>query len=245
MSNYQDELAWLRILQLIPSIGEKTAYTIAAEVVVNGYDALVAKKYQNKKYYDWLSRLNNVLLTLTRDVVTGQIDTFGNVGKPQMKLEDQMEFMKNRFLNDFFEVVYAEDFEYRLKEYDLFFSIIEGYETATEFLNDILLTGTPAQTNDKDNAITLSTVHSAKGLEWSNVIIMNCIEGGFPSMKSVQTNELENIEEERRLLYVAITRAKKNLVLICPRSYNIYGSYIPGELSRFLDGKPMFFLDKK
>ena len=64
-------------------------------------------------------------------------------------------------------------------------------------------------------------------------------------MKSVQTNELENIEEERRLLYVAITRAKKNLVLICPRSYNIYGSYIPGELSRFLDGKPMFFLDKK
>lgn len=245
MSNYQDELAWLRILPMIPSIGNKTAETIASEVVVDGYNALIAKKYQNKKYSDWLNRLANVLFTLTKDVVTGQIDTFGNPGKPQMKLEDQMEFMKNRFLNDLFEIEYEEDSDYRLKEYDLFFQIIEGYETATEFLNDVLLTGTSVQTDDKDNAITLSTVHSAKGLEWSNVIIMNCVEKGFPSAKAVQSEELENLEEERRLLYVAITRAKKNLILMCPRSFSIYGSYIPGEICRFLNGNPMYYLDKR
>ncbi len=243
MANYQDELAWLKILPLIPSIGPKTAETLASEVTTDGYMALTAKKYQNKKYSDWLNRLCNIMMTLTKDVVTGNMDTFGNIGKPQMNLEDQMELLKNRFLNDLFEIAYEEDFEYRLKEYDLFFSLIEDYDTATEFLNDILLTGTPAQTDDKDNAVTLSTVHSAKGLEWANVIIMDCIEGGFPSMKCIQTNELENVEEERRLLYVAITRAKKNLVLMCPRTYSVYGIYKQGELSRFLNGKPMSYLD--
>lgn len=243
MANYQDELAWLKILPMIPNIGAKTAENIAAEIVQNGYNAMVEKKYQGKKYSDWLNRLCNILLTLTKDVTTGLTDTFGNPGKPQAPLEEQMELMKNRFLNDLFEEAYPEDFEYRLKEYDMFFSLIADYDTATEFLNDILLTGTAAQTDDKDNAITLSTVHSAKGLEWANVIIMDCIEGGFPSMKCTQTNELENVEEERRLLYVAITRAKKNLVLMCPRSYGIYGSYIKGEISRFLEGNPMNYID--
>lgn len=234
IANYQDELAWLRILPLIPNLGASGAEKIAKEILNKGYDGLISKQFQNKKYSDWLITYHNFFLMVTKDISTGQFDTFGNKGKPQLCLEDQMEFLKNNILNDLFELVYPEDSDRKLKEYDMFFHLIEDYETATEFLEDVLLNGTPIQTNDKDNCITLSTIHSAKGLEWENVIIMNCIEGGIPSMKTIKNENLEDIEEERRLMYVAITRAKSNLTLFCPRNYGIYGYVMQGELSRYL-----------
>lgn len=237
LANYEDELAWLRILPLIPNLGSAGAEKIAKEVTKYGFDGLKSKQFQNKKYSEWLLTYRNYFLQATKDISTGQFDTFGNKGKPQIKLEDQMELLKNMILNDLFELVYPEDYEHKLKEYDMFFNLIEDYQTSTEFLEDVLLNGTPVQTNDKEHSITLSTVHSAKGLEWLNVIIINCIEGGFPSMKTIKTKDFESIEEERRLLYVAITRAKRNLVLMCPHNYGIYGTVYEGELSRYLNDK--------
>lgn len=234
LSNYQDELAWLRILPLLPGLGDATAEKISKEIVQKGYDALINKKFQGKKYSDWLMTYHNYFLQATKDISTHQFDTFGNKGKPHMSLDDQMELLKNSVLDSLFEVVYPEDYDYKLKEYDMFFHLIEDYETATEFLEDVLLNGTPAQVEEKEHSITLSTVHSAKGLEWENVIIMNCIEGGFPSMKTLKTEDRESIEEERRLLYVAITRAKRNLILMCPHNYGIYGQIYKGKLSRYL-----------
>lgn len=232
--NYDNELAWLRILPLIPNLGAAGADKIIKEITKSGFEGLTAKQFQGKKYSNWLELFKNYFLQATRDISTGQIDTFGNSGKPQMNLEDQMELLKNMILNDLFEFAYPEDYNSKLNQYDLFFNLIEGYSTATEFLDDVLLNGTPAHTLDKENSITLSTVHSAKGLEWSNVIILNCVEGGFPSIKATISNDFESIEEERRLLYVAITRAKKNLVLMVPKRFSLYNQYRDGELSRFL-----------
>ena len=237
LANYDNELAWLRILPLIPNLGSAGADKIIKEIAKSGFDGLTAKQFQNKKYSAWLELFKNYFLQATRDISTGQFDTFGNINKPQMSLEDQMELLKNMVLNDLFEYAYPEDYTSRLNQYDLFFNLIEGYSTATEFLDDVLLNGTPAHTTDKANSITLSTVHSAKGLEWENVIIMNCVEGGFPSIKTTKTNDVESVEEERRLLYVAITRAKKNLVLMCPQKFGLYNQYFNGELSRFLTSR--------
>lgn len=234
LANYADELAWLRILPLIPNLGAAGAEKIAKDIAINGYNALISKPYQGKKYSDWLQRFHNYFLQATKDISNGSFDTYGNLSKPKMSLEEQMELLKLSILDDLFECAYPEDYDHKLKEYDMFFHLIEDYETAVEFLEDILLNGTPIQTNDKEHCITLSTVHSAKGLEWNNVIIMNCIEGGFPSMKTIKSNDVEGFEEERRLLYVAVTRAKKDLVLMAPKNYGIYGQLMTGELSRFL-----------
>ncbi len=69
--------------------------------------------------------------------------------------------------------------------------------------------------SDKEtDYLTLSTIHSAKGLEWHSVFIIHAVEGFFPSPQSYQ--KIESLEEERRLMYVASTRAKQNLYFLTP-----------------------------
>ena len=80
--------------------------------------------------------------------------------------------------------------------------------------------------------VVLSTVHQAKGLEWEAVFIINLANGSFPSERSAR--EPRGLEEERRLLYVAITRAKRKLVLTYPMAGGMYGDFLSGP-SRFLD----------
>ena len=69
-------------------------------------------------------------------------------------------------------------------------------------------------TDKEEEYVTLSTIHSAKGLEWHSVFIIHAVEGFFPSSRSVEN--LDTLEEERRLMYVASTRAKQNLFITYP-----------------------------
>jgi DNA helicase-2/ATP-dependent DNA helicase PcrA len=69
-------------------------------------------------------------------------------------------------------------------------------------------------TDKEDELLTLSTIHSAKGLEWHSVFIIHAIDGYFPSARSAEN--IESLEEERRLMYVASTRAKQNLFVTYP-----------------------------
>jgi DNA helicase-2/ATP-dependent DNA helicase PcrA len=100
------------------------------------------------------------------------------------------------------------------------------------------------EVEDKKNVVNLMTLHSAKGLEFSIVFIAGCEEGLFPHSRSIL--KPEELEEERRLAYVGITRAKKEVYLISSRQRQIYGSIqvnppsrfladIPGELASFHD----------
>lgn len=85
--------------------------------------------------------------------------------------------------------------------------------------------------------IVLTTIHSAKGLEWDHVHIMDVIDGIFPNDGTGYQDyeEMEKtIAEERRCMYVAVTRAKKRLTLYCPENMVLYGRWYPGSLSRFL-----------
>ena len=80
-----------------------------------------------------------------------------------------------------------------------------------------------------DDYLVLSTIHSAKGLEWDAVYVIHAADGNIPS--DMATKDSEGVEEERRLFYVALTRAKNWLYVLCPLRY--YHSYRPGTSDRY------------
>ena len=86
--------------------------------------------------------------------------------------------------------------------------------------------------NDTDDFVKLMSIHSAKGLEFGAVFIIGLEEGVFPSYRSVQ--RVEDTEEERRLMYVAITRAKKNLFMVLTKQRMLFGQTTSNRPSRFL-----------
>ena len=112
------------------------------------------------------------------------------------------------------------------------------YNTLQEFINYTQKVNSRSQFGTKDNAVTLSTIHSAKGSEWSCVYLLACIEDVLPHKNVTEPNlavdksipMIGSLEEEQRLLYVAITRAKEELTISAPMKYNNQLS----QLSRFL-----------
>src|SRR5206468_76317 len=88
---------------------------------------------------------------------------------------------------------------------------------------------------DDDDLVTLMTLHNAKGLEYGTVIVIGCEEGVFPHSRSIDEG---NLEEERRLCYVGITRAKRRLYLTSARRRNLYGAGRHNLPSRFLSELP-------
>jgi len=121
------------------------------------------------------------------------------------------------------------------------------YPSRERFLTELAL-DPPAATGDlagvpllDEDYVVLSTVHSAKGMEWESVYVLNVNDGSFPSEFS--TGKPELIDEERRLLYVAMTRAKNELHLICPLKYHVTqqpktgDAHVYGARSRFMSDK--------
>ena len=111
--------------------------------------------------------------------------------------------------------------------------IAAGYPSRERFLTDLTL-DPPEATSDKagpphrdEDYLILSTIHSAKGQEWTKVFVLNAVDGCIPSDLAV--GEREEIEEERRLLYVAMTRAKDSLHLITPQRFFVHGQAARGD----------------
>ena len=104
------------------------------------------------------------------------------------------------------------------------------------FLEEIALYTDIEQYNDSDDAVVMMTMHSAKGLEFPNVYLVGFEDGLFPGTRAI--GDREEMEEERRLCYVAITRAKKNLTISYARQRMLYGRTTPGMQSRFLKEIP-------
>ena len=116
-----------------------------------------------------------------------------------------------------------------------------NYDKLETFLNELSLVGSSILTDfeseklGRQEALTLTTIHQAKGLEWDVVIVIGLTEGLFPHQRSLETEN--QIEEERRLFYVAMTRAKRHLLLTAPI---ISSSYFKGasQRSRFISELP-------
>lgn len=129
--------------------------------------------------------------------------------------------------------------EVRLENLEEFKSITKSFEESKgvislgEFLEEISLVSDVEEYKNNTNVVTLMTIHSAKGLEFDNVFLLGMEEGIFPHANCLNDNE--EIEEERRLCYVAVTRAKKRLWLVNARSRMLYGKESYNMQSRFID----------
>lgn len=110
---------------------------------------------------------------------------------------------------------------------------LSGVDRLSSFLEDISLVSDTDQISRDDNAVTLMTVHSAKGLEYEAVFIVGMEENIFPHSRSML--DFAELEEERRLCYVAMTRAKKYLYMVYTQAREIYGSLQSNLPSRFLE----------
>ncbi len=131
--------------------------------------------------------------------------------------------------------------EIRLENLEEFKSITKNYEeeygviSLDDFLNEISLVSDVTEHTDGSNKVSLMTVHAVKGLEFDYVFVIGMEEDLFPHYNSIREGSNEAIEEERRLCYVAITRAKKKLWLINSKKRMLYGQSQCNPPSRFID----------
>ncbi len=137
--------------------------------------------------------------------------------------------------------------ESRLQNLDEFLTVAVEFEeesadnSLSEFLEGITLSSDLDGMEESEDSVTLMTLHSAKGLEFPVVFLVGMEEGIFPGYKSI--GEPKELEEERRLCYVGITRAKENLFLTCSRQRTIFGSTSCNAVSRFIKEIPANMLE--
>ncbi len=226
ISNPQDFLAWNRILLLLEGIGPKSTEKIINYLKQN---QILIQDALQKLIFQFPFKEFKELVFLLKDL-----------WEKRISLSEKL-FKIWKFYKPVFERVYYEDYFKREKDIEGLIALSEKYLTLEEFLTDLILE--PLEITDIEKSIkdeevlTLSTIHSAKGLEWHTVFILSLIEGRFPSFYTLENEE--ELEEERRLFYVAVTRAREKLFLIVPMTI-----YIPGEgktlakISRFVKEIP-------
>lgn len=226
--NHRDATAWLRALLLLEGVGTKTAQDIISLINSGTPDLETLETLKKRKYAPAVFALRDLVLA-----------TRSKMNNPLSILE---------MVKTYYYPIFKKQYEDHQKRYDDLNSLIqmaERHETLEAFLDDLSLEVPEkkpvleAEHNpNEDEYLTLSTIHSAKGLEWHTVFVINLIDGFIPSARS--TGSEKELEEERRLLYVACTRAEQNLYLSSPvqsknRGYSSYGSaYSFSEPSRFL-----------
>lgn len=133
----------------------------------------------------------------------------------------------------------------RIENINELLAVASQYENVEAFLESAALAESEAKKSQGNAKITLMTIHAAKGLEFESVIIIGLEEGLFPHSRSITLGSKEEIEEERRLMYVAMTRAKTKLTLSFARSRLIFGGRMRSIPSRFLSEITPDLLDKK
>jgi len=207
-SNPKDVVSWYRVLLLHEGVGPKTAQKILDELATARLTIKAnPENITNFNYNDRIVKLFQLLYTLhTKNDL------------PSEKLELILEYYYPIFKNIY------DDFNKRKKDLEIFQNIAENYKSLDSLLADMAIEPIIDSVIDveaadrEDEYLTLSTIHSAKGLEWHSVFIIHAVEGYFPSRRSYDNNE--TLEEERRLMYVASTRAKQNLFVTYPM--NLY-----------------------
>lgn len=166
-----------------------------------------------------------------RDLIEGIMDETGY----QQELEAEGEIEAQTRLENIEELVnkavsYEEDSE---------------HPTLDEFLEQVALVADIDSMDESEDRVTLMTLHSAKGLEFPKVYLVGMEDGLFPSMMSINSDDRTDLEEERRLCYVGITRAKKELVLTSARQRMVNGETRYCKPSRFLEEVPEGLLDEE
>jgi len=225
ISSPHDRISWYRILLLVEKVGPATAQKIYEAVIseASGYTGLLTSKAK----------------TVTRAGLKRLKDLFSNVDARSMPLENigeaiveyYLPILKDRY----------DDHPKRAKDLEQLIAIMERYSSLEQFLTDMALEPPNTAMGDTftaetpaEDRLVLSTIHSAKGLEWHTVFIIWALDGRFPSHYALQKEE--DLEEELRLMYVAATRARENLYFTYPNQvYDRSLGLVLSSPSRFID----------
>ncbi len=227
LENPSDTVAWNRVLQLLEGIGPKTARDLIEWIVARGdfNQPLVAPR-ASARYVESLRRLSDVLLDLRQRPrsLREEIDSLITYYQPLLRR------------------TYYEDYSRREQDLERFAEIAGTFSSRQELLSTLTLdpveyTELEAKPEIPDEPpLVLSTIHSAKGLEFHTVFLIHALDGILPSRYALQDEE--SLDEELRLLYVAITRAEEQLFI----SYPVFRFQRWGDTfarpSRFLDAIP-------
>ncbi len=221
--NPMDTIAWNRVLMLIDGIGPKTAQDLFEWIrLSNNPYQLDMSDSVSKAYMKQMKSLSSLLIELKEEdhSVSETIDKIVQYYKV---------FCEKRY----------DDYPKRLKDLEAFVNIALGFTSLDKMLEELALDPISAtavdveQKQKEESPLILSTIHSAKGLEWRHVFIIQCLDGIIPSAYSVEDDE--QLDEELRLLYVATTRAKEMLYFSYPAlAQSQYGDYFT-KPTRYLD----------
>jgi len=121
---------------------------------------------------------------------------------------------------------------------------MEDYETLGDFLEHVSLV-MDNDRGDEEETVTIMTIHAAKGLEFDHVFCVGWEEGVFPSQRAIDEGGLASLEEERRLAYVAITRARRRCMILHAANRRIYGQWISSIPSRFIEDLPSDHIEQE
>ncbi len=224
--NPYDAVAWHRILKYIPGVGFVTAAKIIENIIRE--KGAISNAFEKNRFADGLKSLGLMLDRAKAD---------------QVPVAQKIEFIKEYYAP----ILQAreEDYQIRLLDINVLIDLASKYDSLEKFLTEFALDPPSRNFGDKsvplideseDKPLTVSTIHSAKGLEWFSVIIPHALDGLIPSVRALKN--IEELEEERRLFYVACSRAKQELLITMPSyvaSYNAFLSYpsrVLAEISR-------------
>lgn len=202
--NPKDIVSWYRVLLMHEGIGPKTAQKILDDLALGRLT--ISKEPDEQKDFKLREKLGPLFYLLYQL-------------HKKNKIPSELVQMVYDYYYKLFKVNY-DDYNKRSKDLDIFLNIVENYKSLDTLLSDmaiepIIESVVDIEGSDKEEEyVTLSTIHSAKGLEWHTVFIIHCVEGYFPSSRSAES--IDQLEEERRLMYVASTRAKNNLFVTYP-----------------------------
>jgi DNA helicase-2/ATP-dependent DNA helicase PcrA len=236
VENPRDSVAGFRIFQLLPGVGPASAQRVLAFMAdqadpINALSSIAAPPRAGEAWTDFVSVLQHLR--------AGRAGWPAEIGCARTWYLPQLERMH-------------EDAAVRHADLLQLEQIAAGYPSRTRFLTELTL-DPPEATSDQagvplldEDYLILSTIHSAKGQEWKSVFVLNVVDGCIPS--DIGTGTTAEIEEERRLLYVAMTRAKDSLHLITPQRFFTHGQPSQGDRhvyasrSRFIPGSllPLF-----
>lgn len=221
ISNTKDDISLKRIIN-VPKrgIGNKSIEEI--EIVARAENKSMFEVLSKSKELEFKKLIEDLIVDAKNMDLTELIDTVLEKSGMKAELENEKSL----------------DAEIRLENLMEFKSITEGYQNETgtvnleDFLEDISIVADTADHKDDDNVLTLMTMHSAKGLEFKVVFLIGMEEGIMPH--SMSLNDGKELEEERRLCYVAITRAKEKLYISNAKKRMLFGKTNVFPPSRFI-----------
>jgi DNA helicase II / ATP-dependent DNA helicase PcrA len=211
--NPADTQAWGRVAVLLPKVGEKGAQKIHAAALEharasqrNLIDALGDEEVRSRVPAGTRAEWDSLAVSLK------QVSDSMQAGRPADAVETAIEGWYGGYLKGAFT-----DYADRLEELNALVGFAQRFEETQDFLAQILLLN--SETSDRhvdpeSDAVKLTTVHQAKGLEYDVVFVIGLADGQFPGRRSIEAGD---VEEERRLFYVAVTRARNELYLCFPK----------------------------